>query len=639
MASRTIRLILTFASLTMAEQTSLTAAEINAKMEAFYRSGNLVHTERNGVAMMNPYHFYKTGSVQEDQALAGRLMHQIYSSPVEEHTSLSERLGKENDKAGPYMLWEAFATGHRNIYDGLQTFVASAGPAGWEDSVSMYRNSRVEEVFSAGPDEIASATDAWLAEFPGEGSQLAFEAAVKGQDSVLQHLLSKGVELHPEDDPSLQPLHAACHHGNTDTAQTILIAGVDVNITDDSGGTPLMRAAIGGKADMVEWLLARGADPHVRETRAGTYNALEYGGSYAAVVRLLLKHGVPWSPNAVAAAASGGDEEAFGMLIAEANFSIPFPLPVDDSLDEQPSLEEEQREAVLLALDHCAAIEEASPKIVRWLLRQCGKPSEGGSMALDASDSKLMTVLLRAVQTSAGDGNAGTTRLLLNSVPREAAEQLVQDQGRPDARFEGFINGLLLEAVATNSVANVRLLITEYKADVNKASGKSLMTPLFLAARQGHAEMLKVLINEFKADIHIGSGKYANGPTPLWVAIRNQNEGAARILLQAEGPFEQLHAAVEPGIKRLFLAAATQDAYRCPVSILAWFNPAWDEDDNDESFLCLEFPDGFTGKLWSRISDEDLKDWRPLQLPPETASSGWVAGLASALRSWNPWSK
>lgn len=72
--------------------------------------------------------------------------------------------------------------------------------------------------------------------------------------------------------------------------------------------------------------------------------------------------------------------------------------------------------------------------------------------------------------------------------------------------------------------------------------------------------------------------------------------------------------------------------------MLAWFDPAWDGDDNEERFLCLESPDGFVGELWPRKSDEELKDWRPLQLPPGLASKGWGSGLVNMLQSWNPWS-
>jgi len=34
------------------------------------------------------------------------------------------------------MVWEAFGTRHRNIYEGLQTFERAAGPAGWENSIN-----------------------------------------------------------------------------------------------------------------------------------------------------------------------------------------------------------------------------------------------------------------------------------------------------------------------------------------------------------------------------------------------------------------------------------------------------------------------------------------------------------------------
>lgn len=115
--------------------------------------------------------------------------------------------------------------------------------------------------------------------------------------------------------------------------------------------------------------------------------------------------------------------------------------------------------------------------------------------------------------------------------------------------------------------------------------------------------MIKFLVSSFGADIHKATGSYANGPTPLWHAVQLQKESAARALLELGGLFDAIHAVIEAGAKRLWLAAQKESAYRSPVSLLAWMNVDWEDGGNEERFLCLEFPDGFCGEVWPRRED------------------------------------
>ena len=75
-------------------------------------------------------------------------------------------------------------------------------------------------------------------------------------------------------------------------------------------------------------------------------------------------------------------------------------------------------------------------------------------------------------------------------------------------------------------------------------------------------DLPELLVSTFKASIHKASGTYANGPTPLWHAIRSQNEAAARALLELSGPVENIHAAIKGGGKRLWLTAQKEELYR-----------------------------------------------------------------------------
>ena len=112
-----------------------------------------------------------------------------------------------------------------------------------------------------------------------------------GDDAVLAHMINAGHEIHPKNDPSNMPLHAACYNGRIGAAKQFIGAGINVNHLDEHGSTPLMRAAVGGNVELVEWLLQNGADVKIRETRAGGSTALELGVGSASVASLLLNHG------------------------------------------------------------------------------------------------------------------------------------------------------------------------------------------------------------------------------------------------------------------------------------------------------------------------------------------------------------
>lgn len=172
---------------------------------------------------------------------------------------------------------------------------------------------------------------------------------------------------------------------------------------------------------------------------------------------------------------------------------------------------------------------------------------------------------------------------------------------------------MLIPRAYCNRSSTVRMFLEDFNMDINSVIGSRAETPLSLAARVGHAQMIKFLVSSCGADIHEATGPYANGPNPLWHAVWLQKESAARVLLEHGGPFDAIHAAIEAGAKRLWLAAQKESEYRTPVSLLAWMNVGWEDEGDEEQILCLEFPDGFGGEVWPRREDEELAegDGRP----------------------------
>jgi ankyrin repeat protein len=642
-----------FAVISMAtSQPSLpTAEEAYSMIMDQFRSDGIAHVKCNGLTMLNPYHFSKGPETKESKELAITLLDQIYAAPVDEQAALARQLGLDNDKAGPYMVWDAFITGHVDVFKALNTFLTrTIGSHGWEDSVNKFINTRIEEVLQAPAEAKSKAIEDFLKENADESPQLLFEAAVHGDEDVLAHLIDAGHEIHPEEHPSNMPLHAACFNGRMGAARQLIDAGISINHLDDLGSTPLMRAATGGNVELTGWLLQNGANVTVRETRAGGSTALELGVRNASIARLLLDNGAEWSPIAFASAIHWGDEEAIRILSDVGDF-VPFDSEVTKD-SQQEALTPGQREAVLLAIRHCASGRVASGRVVRWLLRYVATSHDGDVFHLDGSDEQLLDAVRAGIGGAVRMDDVETARLMINSLPPDS---LTSESGpKSDSRSEESwlsktarllissilpaslsssvvptpethprtetYENLLLNAVHNNAQSVTRMLLEEFSLNPSAATGPNQETPLTVAAFAGHVEMIHLLVSAFNASTHTSSGPNANGPTPLWHAINSQNEAAARALFELGGPVEKIHAAIKGGEKKLWLSAGKLSEYRNPVVVMAFMNPMWYEEDSGEVFLCLEFPEGFGSELWIRKEDEELLaegDGRPLMVNEE----------------------
>ena len=572
--------------------------------------------------MMNPYHFYKGEGSSESQRLAVTLLDKVYAAPIEDQPTLAKQLALDNDNASIFMVWDAFVTGHVEVMRALRTFTTgSIGSPLWEASMAGTRESRIEKVLQAPAETKTQAVEKFLVENDHEGPQLFFQAAVHGDETVLAHMIDAGHAIHPESHPSIMPLHAACYNGRLGAAQQLIGAGIDVNHLDEFGSTPLMRAAAGGKVELVEWLLQNGANVKTRETRAGGSTALELGVGSARVTSLLLDHGAEWSPTAFASAIHRGDEEAVRLMSDTGGFV--HHASTSAGMDEQTVITDHQREAVLLAIRHCASRQAASADVLRWLLRHVALSHSGDEFETDASDDQLMDAVRAGIGGAVRNDDAKTTRLLIKSLPPSS---LPSGSGQASGSRPSGIEDWLLDAIHNNAQSVARMLFEEFHLDPNVVAGPRSETPLVVAALAGHADMIKLLVSTFKASVHKSSGTYANGPTPLWHAIRSQNEAAVRTLLELGGPVENIHAAIKGGEKRLWLMAEKQESYRSPVALLAWMNPQWYDEDNDDMFLCLEFPDGFQSDLFIRKDDQELLaagDARPLAVDIEAGGKEW----------------
>ena len=117
------------------------------------------------------------------------------------------------------------------------------------------------------------------------------KAAAKGDDSIVQLLLSKGASIEARDFFKSTPLHRAAENDQTSTVELLLSKGASIEARDISNWTPLHCAARYGHTSTVELLLSKRASIKARDTSNWTplHCAACYGNT--STVELLLSKG------------------------------------------------------------------------------------------------------------------------------------------------------------------------------------------------------------------------------------------------------------------------------------------------------------------------------------------------------------
>lgn len=77
--------------------------------------------------------------------------------------------------------------------------------------------------------------------------------------------------------------------GRTTIVQSLITQGVNVNVRTVSGKTPLMAATFKGYTDIVQVLIEAGADPHAKDGRGEDALALATRGGFTRIVDILKK--------------------------------------------------------------------------------------------------------------------------------------------------------------------------------------------------------------------------------------------------------------------------------------------------------------------------------------------------------------
>lgn len=125
----------------------------------------------------------------------------------------------------------------------------------------------------------------------GLGVTALIAAARNGQTKTIELLLSKGANIHLQNDEQGNALIAAARNGRYKTVELLLSKGARINTQNAEQGFALNAAARNGQSKTVEVLLDQGADINAQNGRHGSaLNAAARNG-HLAIVELLLDKG------------------------------------------------------------------------------------------------------------------------------------------------------------------------------------------------------------------------------------------------------------------------------------------------------------------------------------------------------------
>ncbi|CAJ2514010.1 Uu.00g021290.m01.CDS01 [Anthostomella pinea] len=479
---------------------------------------------------------------------------------------------------------------------------------------------------------------ALLDEHPSRRLDMMFAAAVKGKADVIRFLLERGVKSTANeadgDDMTLVPLHAAAYQGHLECVGIFIEeVGLSPDTRDDMGGTPLMRACWGKQTDVVRYLIEKGADVMVRQKAAPGpdeegVNAFEFAAGSGCVACAELVVARAQEPGVHAADLAN----AMALAVAAQADNLAM-LELILRLGNYPLVNIEDRGHLVLTQSMKDSIEGAfrrallqgTCKSLKPLFAYIDSRGEDGGHNWDNLKQETLKALRDAMLEFATrddeehrDAFVFVSGILLNTDSRFTSPPLQEkkDNVLLDAFFWACQKGCLDTVKLIDSMH--KSLEVSQLSHVSPASCSSL----YVAVAEGREEVVQYLFSEHgeQLDIHLGNGVFANGPTPLWSAVRNGHAGIIRLLLANGGPVDSYDSAKpeveEPRSKKVVITATKTT--RAPVRIIS--EAEWATENGHH----LEGPaekGGYTDSdrkevryVTLELTASDLKWWDKIQL-------------------------
>ena len=123
-------------------------------------------------------------------------------------------------------------------------------------------------------------------------------AALRGKQSAFQVLIQNGADLTLKDNNGCSLLHKATQGGNTSIVNELLSLGLERDSRNTYGVTPLMPAVCCGKQSTFELLLQHGADASLKDNLGNCLLHWAAQGGDTSIINKMLRLGLDSRNNA-----------------------------------------------------------------------------------------------------------------------------------------------------------------------------------------------------------------------------------------------------------------------------------------------------------------------------------------------------
>jgi uncharacterized protein len=316
------------------------------------------------------------------------------------------------------------------------------------------------------------------------------DAAMKGDKEAVRALLKGGSDVNAAQGDGMTALHWTALKGDAELAQMLVYAGANVKATTRLGGyNPLILAAREGHADVIAVLLASGADPTAATTTGTTALMLAAASGNARAVTMLVENGADVN------AKESVMHQTPLMFAAVYNRTDAMKALITGGAD----IEANTKVVDLAAL--------TSPD-EEFFRQQQQQQQQGGSAAAPGGRGP-------GAQQAAGQGGQGG-----------GGGRFGPPTGKPgiDRQFrfnelvayQGGMTPLLMAARQGHTDA-VQLLL-DAGAPINQVSAGDKSSPLLVAIINGHFDLAKYLLDK-GADPNLAAD---NGAAPLYATLNVQ---------------------------------------------------------------------------------------------------------------------
>jgi uncharacterized protein len=352
--------------------------------------------------------------------------------------------------------------------------------------------------------------------FAVAGDARLSEAAMRGDKSAVQALLSQGVDIDGAQGDGSTALHWAAFNDDIETTKMLLAAGANVKVTTREGAiTPLFMASTNGNAAIIEALLKAGADVHSVKANGTTALMLAAASGNPEAVKMLLDHGASVNAKelvhgqtALMFAAALNRDKVVGVLLGH-------------GADPNISTSVHKMERVRFDQDGNVVEEQAGGGGRGGRGGRGGEPPPKSDETMNAEASAAFSKMANDAQKSdleaLGHALGFKTSEYLLAKPRvRAGDVAARAPRKVGADFMGGMTALLY-AAREGHLESVKALVegSQVRADVNQVSGGDKFSPMVTAIANGHLTMAKYLLDH-GADPNLVT---VSGLTALYAAI------------------------------------------------------------------------------------------------------------------------